>query len=99
MIKCSKLALDNSEAFKGMANTWIRRKIANDSQVLDNYSAKEIKSRAKLVGVDIDVKDKKIVIPNEKEKIKIILGFLDEEAYKGPFSQKTFLANYKRQVH
>ena len=97
----SKLALDNSEAFKGMANTWIRRKIAmiNDSQVLDNYSAKEIKSRAKLVGVDIDVKDKKIVIPNDKEKIKIILGFLDEEAYKGPFSQKTFLANSKRQVH
>ena len=47
----------------------------------------------------IDVKDKKIVIPNDKEKIKIILGFLDEEAYKGPFSQKTFLANSKRQVH
>lgn len=97
----SKLAIDDSDAFKGLANTWIRRKIAmiNDSQVLDNYSAKEIKARAKLVGVEIDVKDKKIVIPNDKEKIKIILGFLDEEAYKGPFSQKTFLANSKRQVH
>lgn len=97
----SKLALDDPGAFKGMANTWIRRRIAmiNDSQVLDNYSAKEIKSRARLVGVDIDVKDKKIIIPNDKEKIKIILGFLDEEAYKGPFSQKTFLANSKRQIH
>lgn len=52
-----------------------------------------------MVGVEIDVKDKKIVIPNDKEKIKIILGFLDEEAYKGPFSQKTFFANSKRQVH
>ena len=70
-----------------------------DLNELDNYSAKEIKARAKLVGVEIDVKDKKIVIPNDKEKIKIILGFLDEEAYKGPFSQKTFLANSKRQVH
>lgn len=97
----SKLALEDTESFKVMANTWIRRKIAmiNDSQVLDNYSAKEIKNRAKSVGVDIDVRDKKIVIPNDKEKIKIILGFLDEEAYKGPFSQKTFLANSKRQVH
>lgn len=97
----SKLAIDDSDAFKGLANTWIRRKIAmiNDSQVLDNYSAEEIKTRAKLVGVDIDVKDKKIVIPNDKDKIKIILRFLDEEAYKGPFSQKTFLANSKRQVH
>lgn len=97
----SKLEIDDSDTFKRLANTWIRRKIAmiNDSQVLDNYSAREIKSRAKSVGVEIDVKDKKIVIPNDKEKIKIILGFLDEEAYKGPFSQKTFLANSKRQVH
>ena len=96
-----KLAFDNSDGFKIMANTWIRRKIAmiNDSQVLDNYSAKQIKSNAKLVGINIDVKDKKIVIPNDKEKIKIILGFLDEEAYKGPFSQKIFLANSKRQVN
>ena len=96
----SKLSLDNAEAFKGLANTWIRRKIAmiNDSQVLENYSASEIKKRAKSVGVEIDVKDKKVVIPNDKEKIKIILGFLDEEAYKGPFSQKTFLANSKRQL-
>ena len=29
---------------------------------------------------------------------KIILGFLDEEAYKGPFSQKTYLANSKRPI-
>ena len=96
-----KLAFDNSDGFKIMANTWIRRKIAmiNDSQVLDNYSAKQIKSNAKLVGINIDVKDKKIVIPNDKEKIKIILGFLDEEAYKGPFSQKIFLANSKQQVN
>lgn len=67
-----------------------------DSQVLENYSAAEIKKRARTVGVDITIKDKKVVIPNDKEQIKIILGFLDEEAYKGPFSQRTFLANSKR---
>lgn len=90
--------IEDTDNFKNMANTWIRRKIAmiNDSQVLENYSASEIKKRARLVGVDITVKDKKVVIPNDKEQIKIILGFLDEEAYKGPFSQRTFLANSKR---
>ncbi len=95
-----KLNLEDVVAFHSMANTWIRRKIAmiNDSQVLTNYSAAEIKKRAKAVGVEIDVKDKKVIIPNEKEKVKIILGFLDEEAYKGPFSQNTYLANSKRQV-
>lgn len=83
-----------------MANTWVRRKIAmiNDSEVLINYTASEIKSLAKSVGIDITVENKKVVIPNDKEKIKVILGFLDEEAYKGPFSQNTYLANSKRQI-
>lgn len=96
----AKLCLEESDAFKGMANTWIRRKIAmiNDSKVLENYTAAEIKRRAKNAGIEIETENKKIKIPNDKEKIKLILGFLDEEAYKGPFSQNTYLANSKRQV-
>lgn len=95
-----KLAIDDAENFQILANTWVRRKIAmiNDSKVLENYSASEIKLRAKNAGVEIDIENKKIKIPNDKEKIKLILGFLDEEAYKGPFSQHTFLANSKRKV-
>ena len=95
-----KLHIENAEAFKMMANTWIRRKIAmiNDSEVLTNYTAAKIKSLAKAVGIDIPVENKKVVIPNDKDRVKIILGFLDEEAYKGPFSQNTYLANSKRQI-
>jgi len=96
-----KLAFEDTEAFSGTANTWLRRKIAmiNDSKVLANYLATEIKSRAEVVGVDIDMREGKIVIPNDKEKVKVILSFLDEEAYKGPFSQNTYLANSKRQIN
>lgn len=96
--KSEKLSIEDSVAFRGMANTWIRRKIAmiNDSQVLVNYTASEIKMLASESGIDIDIKEEAIVIPDDKEKVKVILGFLDEEAYKGPFSQKTYLANSKR---
>lgn len=96
-----RLDFEDSETFKGMANSWIRRKIAmiNDSEVLINYSASKIKSLARITGIDITVENKKVVIPNDKEKVKIILGFLDEEAYKGPFSQNTYLANSKRQIN
>ena len=95
-----KLLLDNGEQFKVMANTWIRRKIAmiNDSKVLEIYPAQEIKKIAIDAGVDIEIENNKIKIPDDKEKIKLILGFLDEEAYKGPFSQNVYLANSKRQV-
>lgn len=94
------LALEDADAFKGIANTWIRRKIAliNDSEVLLNYKASEIIKLADDAGITIVERNKKIVIPNDKEKIKIILGFLDEEAYKGPFSQSTFIANSKRKI-
>ena len=83
-----------------MANTGIRRKIAmiNDSGILENNSAAKIKKLAKSAGVKIDVEDEKIVIPSDKEQLKIILGFLDEEVYKGPFSKATLLANSKRRV-
>ena len=86
--------------FKNMADTWIRRKIAmiNDSGVLAKNSAAKIKRLAKSAGIDIAVEGKKIVLPNDKEQLKIVLGFLDEEAYKGPFSKATFLANSKRRI-
>ena len=94
------LSFENSEAFRGMANTWIRRKIAmiNDSKVLRDYTATEIKSLAFEAGVEIEIADDKIVIPNDKDRVKIILGFLDEEAYKGPFSKSVYLANSKRKI-
>lgn len=95
-----KLSLDNVENFKSMANTWIRRKIAmiNDSKVLENYSANEIKDLAEESGITVNIRDERVVIPDDKEQVKIILGFLDEEAYKGPFSKNTYLANSKKKV-
>ena len=63
-----------------------------------NGIAYEIKRLAQKAGVSITVKNSQIVIPNDKEQIKLILGFLDEEAYRGPFSQVTYLANSKRKV-
>jgi len=95
-----RLSFDDANAFEKMANTSIRRKVAmiNDSEVLVNHTASEIKRLAAKAGIDITVKNKQIVIPNSREQIKLILGFLDEEAYKGPFTQATFLANSKRKV-
>ena len=95
------LSFEDTKVFKEMADTWIRRKIAmiNDSEVLLNYKASEIEKLAKDSGITIEIKSEKIVIPNDKEQIKVILGFLDEEAYKGPFSQNTFLANSKRKIN
>lgn len=95
-----RLSFENAKGFETVANSSIRRKIAaiNDSDVLKKYKAIEIKKLAQKAGIDIIVREEKIFIPNNREQIKLILGFLDEEAYKGPFSQITFLANSKRKA-
>ena len=97
----ANLEIEDTDAFGRMADTGIRRKIAmiNDSRVLDEYAASDIAQRAAEVGVSIITNGNRIVLPNDKKQIKVILGFLDEEAYKGPFSQNTYLANSKRQIN
>ena len=96
----SRLSIEDADGFKKMADTWIRRKIAmiNDSGVLNEFTADVISQYANECGIQIGTDHERIVIPNDKQKVKTILGFLDEEAYKGPFSQNTYLANSKRQI-
>ncbi len=92
---------DFKETFKATANSWVRRKIAliNDSGVLNRYKAKDIKKLAKeQSNIDITIQNGKIVFPNDANEIKILLSFLDEEAYQGPFSKETFLSNSKRKA-
>ncbi len=95
-----KLLIENPVIFMEMSDTFIRRKIAmiNDSEILKKFSALKIKNIAKKLNINISVKNQKIIIPNNKNEVKLILKLLDEEAYQGVFSQTLFLTNSKRQV-
>lgn len=95
-----ELAFDNPEVFIGQADSRVRKKIASiiDSGVLENFSARDIQKIGKQIGVDVAIRNKKIVIPADKKQMKFILGFLDEEVYKGVFSNATYITNSKRSV-
>lgn len=94
------IAMDDGEKFSKTANSWERRKIASimDSGILKNYTPTKIKNIAKQTGIELSVKDKKIVIPTNKKERRIVLGFLDEEVYKGAFSQTIYQTNSKRKA-
>lgn len=98
--KCNVLEFEDSEDFVNQANTWIRRKIAaiNDSGILKQFSAKNLQDIARDTGIELNINNDKIVFPQSKRDIRLVLGFLDEEAYKGPFTKSTFLAGSKRPV-
>lgn len=92
------LMFEDADKFRGTANTYVRRKIAmiNDSDVLKKHTAKHIKKTARASGITITVQDGKILIPADKNSAMEVLAFLDEEAYRGPFSNDLLLANSKR---
>ena len=94
------ITMESSTTFVDAADTWERRKIAsiNASGILQNHTAKQIKSLAQKSGVSISVSDGHIVLPTDKKERHIVLGFLDEEVYKGAFSETVFQTNSKRKA-
>lgn len=100
-INLSEIGIINMDTFKAQAqSSWVRRKIAaiNDSKILENNSANDIKKVADETGINLEISGEQIVIPEDKDSVKILLGFLDEEAYRGPFSNTTYLAGSKRKI-
>lgn len=97
----NRLYFENADLFISFANkASLRRKIAliNDSGVLENFTAKQIKELASKAGLTIKIKNNKIVIPDDKDRMLVILATLNEEAYRGMFTNNLIVANSKRIV-
>ena len=95
LIHCS-----DSEEYMKKADTWERKKIASimDSGLLEKHTAKSIQKKAGEIGVSIQVEKNQIVIPTDKKQRKILLGFLDEEVYKGAFTNTVYQTNSKKRA-
>ena len=94
------LHIADKKQFQSMADTWIRQKIAaiNDSGVLRNNTAAKIMKLAQSCGLEVKVVNKKLIIPSDKKKLKEILSFLDDEVYKGAFTEEIYITNSKRKI-
>ena len=69
-----------------------------DSGLLEKHTAKSIQKKAGEIGVSIQVEKNQIVIPTDKKQRKILLGFLDEEVYKGAFTNTVYQTNSKKKA-
>ena len=66
---------------------------------MTRYSVNEIQNIARNhSNIDIVVEDNKIVMPENKEDLKILLSFLDEGSWKGAFSNETYISTSKRKI-
>lgn len=79
---------------------WFRKRFAmlRASNILDKYSAEEI--RAKSSGYDIEVKvaQHKIVFPADRNAAKKLLQFLNEEIFRGAITERLYETNSKRET-
>ena len=97
----ARLAPENPDALAADANQWFRKRFAmlKDSDVLDQFSASEIQSRAKgYNNVSIQISEDKIVFPANKFAAKKLLQFLNEEIFLGPITEILYETNSKREA-
>ena len=95
------LYIEDKDSFIQNADQCTRRRISliNDSKILETYSADEISDKASMIGINIEIKDGKLVIPEDKVNRKSVISFLVDEEYKSSFSDDVFRTNSKTKVN
>jgi hypothetical protein len=92
----------NTENILANADTWMRKRLAAlmQSKLFDEMSAPDICEAGRDFSAEIPLllsKDRtKLVLPENKQDIKMILKFLNEEYYKGVLTGKDYQTAAKR---
>jgi hypothetical protein len=92
----------DSEKILAVADSWMRKRFAAlmQSKLFDERSALDIYETAKSFSAEIPMelsKDRlKLILPEEKQDIKMILKFLNEEYYKGVLTGNDYQTQSKR---
>jgi hypothetical protein len=94
------LAPEDTEALALDANQWFCKRFAilKDSNILNEYTAKQIKARSKGYEVNIKIRGDKIIFPADKIAAKRLLQFLNEELYRDPITETLYETNSKREA-
>jgi hypothetical protein len=99
-INNDKFYMENKKDFNNLTDIWIRKKISsiNKTGVLNNLTIDYIidASQKYTDFVNIEKRNNKLYLPNDKNELKKILKFLDEDLYQGELSYSKFETNSKR---
>ena len=86
------------EMFLSEADQTIRKLIHSVTcmETLDQYSPSEIKAAAKDIKMEIATNKGRIVMPESRTKIKMLLHFLNDGLYEAPLSKQRYVTNSKK---
>ena len=94
----SRLNIGNKEIFVRNTESQRNRKriiSIKNSRILDDYTSSEIQDSGKEFGIKINIKDDKIIVPDNKKELNELLRFLAEDIFKGTFTNIVYKTNSK----
>ena len=91
---------DDLDLFKTNANQTIRKLVhkVHSTGVLNNYAVNDIRDRAQATGLNINVVNGAIQVPQDPTEAKRFLRFLDDGLYEAPLSGLRYVTNSKRAI-
>lgn len=101
-IQNAALHFTDAQVFMDVADAWVRRKVIliQQSGILDNCPASKIAATAKFGDLHLQLAgsagQEKIVIPADRQEVKQILRFLDEDYYQSPQSLMKYMTKSRR---
>jgi len=96
------LQFADAQVFVDAADAWVRRKVVliQQSGILDNCPASKISATAKFCDLQLQLAgttgQERIMIPPDRQELKQILRFLDEDYYQSPQCTMKYMAKSKR---
>lgn len=101
-IQNSALQFVDPQVFIDGADAWVRRRVIliQQSGILDHCSASKIAATAKFCDLHLQIAgavgQEKIVVPADRQEVKQLLRFLDEDYFQSPQSTAKYMAKAKR---
>lgn len=97
----SKLSIGDIENFKDDVADQETRKLIHSIHTkrdLNQYTTAQIQERASQEGLTLSIDDDKIVVPDDKRQMKLMLHFLNDGLYKASLSGTQYISNSKQPV-
>ena len=98
LLEHSLLTTEDPGIWLKSANQWFRTRLSQlrISGILNRFSADEIKKRSNGFDIQVNIKNDKIVLPSDTDSAKKLLQFLNEELFKGVFTNTIYETRSKR---
>lgn len=94
-------AVVDQELMISIADHVVRQTIARilRNEVLDNFTVLQLTSKASEVNLKLNTnEEQKILLPEEKKELKLVLSFLDDQVFLGPITGLTRVSNSSRVI-